>query len=375
MKSSRRHLTHIASGDVWAGAEKQLYELCKALVSTNSLNISAILFNEGVLADKLRQLNIDVTIADEAKLSPLSMIRNIRNHFIRHASSILHTHGFKENILGVIASIKTPVTSLVRTIHGGSESNVSWNKPHKKVTHIADQLLTRHKVDRIVAVSGPLYQLLSERHPNKVVKIFNFIDSRELEALSSNKQPNETFTIGIVGRLAPVKRIDLFVETIKELHKKGHHEIKGKIIGDGPLRKSTEELVRQENLSQYIEFTGFVDPSTPEIANLDLLLMTSDHEGLPMTLLEALALKVPVVAHNVGGIPEALNSGSAGLLVDDHSALGYATAVDKVLNNPAERERMQMNGLSYLRENFDSVKKSREYLNLYFQLLGQELSR
>ncbi|MDG9667848.1 glycosyltransferase family 4 protein [Hahella sp. CR1] len=375
MKSSRPHLTHIASGDVWAGAEKQLYELCKALVSTNKLDISVILFNEGVLADKLRQLNIDVTVVNEAKLSPLSMIRNIRNHLTSHTSSILHTHGFKENILGAIASIKSPVTNLVRTIHGGSESDVSWSKPHKKVIHIADQLLTKHKVDRIVAVSGPLYQSLSERHPNKVVKIFNFIDSRELEALSPNKPPNETFTIGIVGRLAPVKRIDLFVETIKELHKKKHHEIKGKIIGDGPLRKPIEDLVRHENLCQHIEFTGFVDPSTPEIAKLDLLLMTSDHEGLPMTLLEALALKVPVIAHNVGGIPEALNSGAAGLLVDDHSALGYATAVDKVIGNPAERERMQMNGLSYLRENFDSVKKSREYLNLYFQLLGQELSR
>ncbi|WLQ16849.1 glycosyltransferase family 4 protein [Hahella aquimaris] len=375
MQNSRPHLTHVASGDVWAGAEKQLYELCKALIATNSLDLSAILFNDGVLAEKLRQLNIGVTVADEAKLSPLAMIRGIRNHFIKHNSNILHTHGFKENILGVTASIKSPVTSVVRTIHGGSESNISWKTPHKKAIHIADQLLTRHKVDRIVAVSGPLYQSLSKRHPSKVVKIFNFINSRELETISPGKPPGEAFTIGIVGRLAPVKRIDLFVETIKELLKQGHHEIKGKIIGDGPLRKPIENLVHQESLTQVIEFTGFVDPSTPEIAKLDLLLMTSDHEGLPMTLLEALALKVPVVAHNVGGIPEALNFGAAGLLVDEHSALGYATAIDKVLNNPAEKERMQMNGLSYLKENFDSVKKSREYLNLYFPLLGQELSR
>ncbi|KEF32223.1 Glycosyl transferase [Marinobacter nitratireducens] len=364
-------VTHIASGDLWAGAEVQVYQLIKALSETREINPTAIVFNHGVLANKLQSLGVPVTVADETSLSAYQMIQSIRCHIRSNGANVIHTHGFKENILGVTAQRLAGVRCSVRTVHGNPEHTRSWKKPVKRTLDGIDTLIGRWFQQGIVAVSKQLKELLERPYPGKTSLIHNFIDVQELsqeQHQPAEEKAGQVFTVGLVGRLVPVKRADLFIEALDLLRKRFGHNVRGVIIGDGPLRKSLEARTREHELDQHISFVGFLNPATPAIRQLDALLMPSDHEGLPMTLIEALALKIPVVAHDTGGIPEALDYGRCGTLVKEHSASGYAAALDRLIKQPADAQFKASAGESHVREHFDRRENVRKYIALYQSL-------
>ena len=151
-----------------------------------------------------------------------------------------------------------------------------------------------------------------------------------------------SFRIGIAGRLVPVKRVDLFIKAAVELFKT-HPElsISFHIYGDGPLRTELVALNRKLNAERMIHFEGHCKNLQQELANLDILLITSDHEGLPMVLLEAMSLKTPAIAHAVGGIPTVLNQGECGVLVSEHQPSSYADAIFQLIKSPIIRKNLQ----------------------------------
>src|SRR4051812_46269935 len=97
-------ITHLASGDLWAGAENQLYNMVLAMHSTGDVDIDVILLNEGLLADRLRQAGVALTVFFESQLGFLQLIARIRHHLAARRTHILHTHRYKENVLGAIAA-------------------------------------------------------------------------------------------------------------------------------------------------------------------------------------------------------------------------------------------------------------------------------
>ncbi len=359
-------VTHIASGDLWAGAEVQVYHLCKALKASGAILPTAVVFNDGILSNKLREIDIPVEIADETNLSPFQITLTIRNHCRKYKSCVVHTHGFKENILGIIGKDLARVPYSVRTVHGNPETAFTVRRPLKWLVKHLDILLGRFRQQAIIAVSTQLEEKLPPLFPGKVHKIFNFIDVEDVRE-QWLVPPNPTQSspkIGIVGRLVPVKRMDIFIKTIALLNEQGF-ACTGVIIGSGPLEGQLRQLAEELGISEKIDFKGFVNPALEEVRKLDLLLMTSDHEGLPMTLLEALALEIPVAAHRVGGIPEILDHGNCGWLVEDQSAESYASIATTILETGAGRNRKQQEGLARVRDIFGIHKNTRKYIELY----------
>lgn len=368
-------VTHIVSGDVWAGAEVQAFQLCQSLKRSGKVRPTAIVFNRGMLHDRLKEAGIDVSLVDETVLSPLAMIRDIRNHLQNHDTAIVHTHGFKENILGVTAGLIAGVNCSVRTAHGSPETRPAWYRLDKHLIDALDNMAAHFFQSAVIAVSEQLSNRLTEKFGDKVHHIPNFIDVDQLRRSYLDQRQrfrehgtDQSLIVGIIGRLVPVKRIDLFVDTIAELTQNHQIDVHGVIIGDGPLRQDIEKQIRQMGLESHITITGFQNPVYPALAKLDILLMTSDHEGLPMTLLEALALEVPVVAHNVGGIPEVLNRGAAGVLVDDHSPEGFAGAVIS-LYSEKQRKTLETAGRHHLKKTFDWQVNTARYVELYASLV------
>ena len=237
-----------------------------------------------------------------------------------------------------------------------------------------DNLAGHFGQNAVVAVSNQLYKQLSDKFPGKTTMILNFIDTDTLILEKSESSPlngHANFVLGLVGRLVPVKRVDMFLETIAVLRGRYNKPVKGVVIGNGPLLDDLEKQVATLGLSEHVKFTGFSKNVHEEMLVLNALVMPSDHEGLPMTLLEALALRVPTVGHNVGGIPEVLDNGHCGLLVEDHTPQGYAEAVLKLMEmEHKEVEQMTHRGLEHLTHNFDSRKNSEKYEHLYSQLVN-----
>jgi glycosyltransferase involved in cell wall biosynthesis len=365
-KNSKLVVTHVVSGDLWAGAESQVYNLCRALATSKEIFVTAIVFNPGILYDKLRELGIPVTLADENKLGPIAICRTIAAHCKVHESKIVHTHGFKENVLGILGKELAQVPFSVRTVHGNPETQFKFTHPQKWLVHKLDVLLGRFRQQAVIAVSSQLEEKLHNMFPGKVYKIFNFIDVESVRhRWAKSPAANDSVPkIGIVGRLVPVKRVDIFIRMIASLNN-NHTPCKGVIVGDGPLLQNLMELSDSLKLSEHISFKGFLEPALSEIRNLDILVMPSDHEGLPMTILEALALEINVIAHRTGGIPEILAGGECGWLVNQHCPEGYAREVVKCLESPPKSIKKNENGVAQVTENFDAFKNAKKYEDLY----------
>ena len=107
-----------------------------------------------------------------------------------------------------------------------------------------------------------------------------------------------------------------------------------------------------------------------ELLDLDMLIITSDHEGLPMILLEAMVLQTPIIAHAVGGIPTLLDQGKCGILVSDHQPSTYADAIFKLIKNPKTRTNIIHNALVRATTFYSSKKNATTYHAVYRSLVA-----
>ncbi|RZK16402.1 MAG: glycosyltransferase [Flavobacterium sp.] len=359
---------HIISGDLWAGAEVQAYTLLKYLQPDVSLHV--VILNDGELAKRLRALQIQVTILPESTLGSLTIFRKLVKLILHFRPHVIHTHRQKENILGNLANIVASITmeikaKSVRTTHGAPES-VPRGK--QKIQVALDQFIGNKFQQAIIAVSDELAEkLMSLFQKNKIHVIHNGVDVEEL-IRSSHKNTfqqygHEGMHIGIVGRLEAVKRIDIFIDMAELLlsNPSSQRQFMFHIIGDGRLRKEMENNVKQRGLSEKIFFHGHRNDIGSCIHSLDIIIMCSDHEGTPMTALEALALGTPLIAHDTGGLKCVLEQYPS-LLVKDHTPSGYADRVKDFLSK--EPISVQLN------ERYGATLNKNQVLALYEKLIN-----
>lgn len=310
----------------------QLYHLLRALRAHTALKMSVVLLNDGELANRIRALRIDVVVLDESKLSSREILRCLVKIVRDAAPDVVHTHRTKENILGSLASFLGGRRISVRTVHGSPEHTGVRNRLAAKVDQLAGRLLQK----AVVSVSTELTPRLREIFGTKaVVCIPNGVDAdfvRDQSALSGQLLADAQARICIIGRLVPVKRGDVFIAIAAELKRRHGPRIRCAVIGDGPLREELMILARELGVEKELDFLGFHSNCLPLLRQMDALLITSDHEGLPMVALEALALGVPVIAHAVGGLRELIKEPRQGALVPSQDVATFANAVDDVLS-------------------------------------------
>ena len=140
----------------------------------------------------------------------------------------------------------------------------------------------------------------------------------------------------------------------------------------GRERKRLQALAAELGIEQHVPFLGHRNNMYDVLQALDLLVITSDHEGLPMVLLEALALGIPVVARRVGGIPEVITNNVTGILVESNSPTVLAKACEETLANTALCLRLREAGRSMVRETFSADRTARRVADLYRSLLSAQ---
>ncbi len=367
------HVLQIASGDLWAGAEVMLYMLAKALHNEPNTQVSAVILNSGVLEQKLRDCGINVFLLDESQLSSIQISHRLSEIIVDLKPDVVHTHRSKENILGsIIAGYKHRTPSL-RTVHGAPEHKPPLHKLAKHLILFLDWFTGRYLQQNIIAVSPDLAKRLEHSFPETKIKVIeNGIDIEATIHAASKAKDNSanSYRIGIVGRLVPVKRVDLFIESAAHL-KQQHPElnIDFHIFGDGPLSNTLKTQIESHQASNYIHLNGHCENIPQQLATLDALLMTSDHEGLPMTLLEAMCLKTPIIAHAVGGIPHLLAQGDCGTLVHNQTPAAFAEAIHNVIT----QAKPSSTDLAFERvqQHYSAKHTATAYLKAYKEILSQ----
>jgi L-malate glycosyltransferase len=327
---------HIASGDLWAGAEVQAFTLISHLAQIPNTEVAAVLMNEGTLAHKLRSTGVPVYMLDERKVASPWILARLWAILRTWRPDVIHTHREKENILGSLANRLCWNVPSVRTIHGGREEAgvMGWKRARRRVVHALDRWCGRTLQQRVIAVTRELGARVTGEFPaEKIVVIENGIDTAAVRAEKGiaefrAAEPDVTH-IGIVGRLVEVKRVDLFLETAAALLRQFPQRAwRFHVFGEGPERSRLERVSEQLQISDRVTFHGHRQDIATCIGGLDVLVICSDHEGLPMTALEAAALDVPTIAHAVGGLVELVPHE---FLVARHDVDGYRDGILRVL--------------------------------------------
>lgn len=280
---------------------------------------------------------------------------------LRSRNGVVHAHyAYPEGVAAVRLGRKYGVP-VVLTVHG-SDIHVLSRDPARRF-QIADAL---RKAAAVVAVSKDLARNVqsltgSGFHPFHIpngVSLDRFSPGSRREARRKLGLDEEKRYVLGVGRLEPVKAYDRLVESLRYLP----DDVVLILAGDGSRREALREQARSAGLAERVRFVGSIAHDRLRLfyRAADMLVIGSHSEGWPTIILEALACGTPVVAHRVGGIPEALGNSDCGLLIPDNSPDTLADAIDRGFRRSWDRERLVSFAAGF---SWDRI--AREYLRLF----------
>jgi len=295
----------------------------------------------------------------------------------RQKPHIVHTHTATAGLLGRLAARLAGVPVIVHTFHGHvlrgyfgpilSEGLV-WME--RFLARLSDRIVTVSEGQRrelagygvaplekitVVPLGFELESLLAcESHRGEL--------RRELGLADDNK------LVGIVARLVPIKNHRLFLQAAQVVAE-AVPQARFLVVGDGELREELEAYACDLGLDGKILFTGWRRDLARLYADLDVVALTSINEGTPVSLIEALAAGVPVVATAVGGVPDVVVEGGTGYLVEVGDVKGMAAAIIELLRNPERAKEMGMAGRKAVYPKFSAQTLIANVEGLYAQLL------
>jgi len=243
----------------------------------------------------------------------------------------------------------------------------------------AANLATWHMQARVIAVSDDVKQsaerLAGTRVPVQVVKngvsLHHF--TREADAGRAMRRAlsldDDARVVGTVAVFRTQKRLDLWLEAAKGIVAR-EPRARFVLVGDGPLRADVERHVAERGLTDVVRLVGLQEEVRPYLSALDVYMMSSDFEGLPVALLEAMAMELPVVVTGVGGIPEVVRDGESGALVEKGRPEALAKAALTLLADDARRRETGARARAVVARGFGMDRMQRELEQLYDEVLA-----
>jgi glycosyltransferase involved in cell wall biosynthesis len=379
-KLNSLRVCHLASGDLWAGAEVQLASLLRELRKDPLFDLRAILLNKGVLYDRLIAFGIPTQVFDERVLSSAEITRRVYQCSKEWKPHIVHTHRYKEDCLGGLAAWCAHVPVIVHTVHGIHEALSGWDNIKYRVYSLLARQVTRWFASGLIGVSFEVSAMLKKHFPRlEVACIHNGIQCDVRAEIRGADVTRETvgvraqaFLVGTVGRLTPVKGIEYLLRAAALLVRTQTVPwIQVLIVGEGPLRTELEVLAQRLGISEHVRFLGERQDVEGLLGLLDVFVLPSLHEGIPIALLEAMRSGCPVIASAVGGIPEVIRDGVEGVLVPSKDAESLARAISAMYDSMPERARFSRAGQERVATEFSSDLMASRTKHFYMDLFAR----
>ena len=353
------------------GTERLVIDICRRLGPEFVVSVCC-LDGEGAWAGELRDRGIEVVALNRRAGFRPEIGRQIARLAAQRRVSLLHCHQYSPFVYGRLAKYWQPQLKLVYTEHGRlSDAPPSWKR------QLVNPLLSRFD-GPIVAVSGELRQyLIDSRFPRKrVAVIHNGIDAAELPAPGDRRRArakldldDDALVVATVARLDPVKDFQSLLEAFA-LVRQVVPRARLLVVGDGSERAELETRAARPDLAGAVNFLGLRSDVRAILPAADLYVNSSISEGVSITILEAMAAGVPVVATSAGGTPEVLAEGGAGVLVPVRNPFRLAQAIIALAADPAARARLATLGRRRVESSFTIQRMVAEYAQLYHRLFG-----
>ncbi|HZU37761.1 MAG TPA: GT4 family glycosyltransferase PelF [Gemmataceae bacterium] len=291
----------------------------------------------------------------------------------REQVALIHAHQYTPFLYALLARIVYRRPPILFLEHGRHYPD----QPRRK-RRIANRLLPRRS-DRIVAVGEAVRQALIDIEgfpPERVARIYNGIDLSAYEDNNLQRQQtrrdlgaeSEDVLIALVARLDYLKDHATAIRTMARLAPRCPRA-KLLLVGEGPQRPHIEEAIRALNVSTQVQLLGYRRDIPQVLAAADIFLLTSISEGIPLTVIEAMAAGLPVVATRVGGLAEVVEEGRSGWLVPTGDDAALAEALEKLARDPAKRAEMGKQGRTRALDLFSESRMVAEYDALYRRML------
>jgi len=325
------------------GAERQLFYIVKTLKECGS-RVRLLCLTEGEFWEKIiHSLGVPIIWVGRQQSRAIRLMNTIKA-LRSDPPQVLQSQHFYTNLYAAAAAHTLGVRE-VGAMRSDGFSEVRANGP------IMGRLSLR--IPRFIAAnSSAAIENAKELgiRRTRLHLLPNVIDTDEFKPEERDRKDH--IRLVAVGRLGPEKRIDRFLSVLAQLRRQTSVPIKGAIVGHGPLRESLEHQARELGLlPDVVEFRGAIDDMASIYREADILVLTSDWEGTPNVLLEAMASGLPVVANRVGGVEEVVRHGTTGYLgeVDDENTM--IISLLKLIGNPQLKQQIGRAARDYVVSN------------------------
>lgn len=370
------NILHLISSRGFYGAENVIVELGKAL-STSQFHVTIGVFqnihNQHMeIAEIAKQNSLNVAEFICKGQIDRNCLRQIQTFIKKNNIHIVHSHGYKSNFYALLAAWFEK-KSTVTTCHlwtGESLKNIFYETLDK---------MWIKKFSQIVTVSDLLTDEVLKHgvKKEKVTTIYNGIDIKRFNGDFDSAALREHFgilphckVIGTIGRLSQQKGHIFLLEMIPDIIQQ-FPDIVLLIVGEGDLKDGLIKKAKDLHIYNKVLFTGARD-DIPNILNLlDIFVLPSLSEGLPMVMLEAMAAGKPVIATHVGAIQKVLQNQANGILIESRDWNGFSNAILELLNDQGKAARIASNAKSTVAAKYSSTIMAKKYMGVYERLFPE----
>lgn len=363
-----KRVMHILNSLHFGGMEKSVVSLVNSLDRSKYLPIVCSLSSSyRDLENELLQKGIKIIYLNRREngfdfLLPFKLARVLKKEKVQ----IAHTHNFAGFLYGTIGTLLSKTPAHLHTQQGTAFIN-------KRMRAFIARIFTK-KIDNFVVVSKPIAQELMHFVKVKPQKIFYIPNSVPDARCNVNKHNhikrsqlgfhNSDILIGSVGRLHPVKNYDVLLKSMPYVLKQ-YPQTKLVIVGDGEEKQNLLRIAMDLKIRSHVLFLGKRDDVNELLSLFYLFVLPSKYEGTSLSLIEAMASSLPVVATRVGGNPELVKDENNGVLVEPSDPKKLAEAILKILGDKALAKRLGTNGRMIYERNYTINSMVMKYEQVY----------
>lgn len=339
---------------------------------------------EGSLRDLAEAEGIRVETVPELgrEISPLSDARTLMKLYRlmrRERPHVVHTHMAKAGFVGRVAAKLAGVPVIVHTFHGHVFHG--YFSPRKTEVFLTMERACARMSNRIVTISPRLQQEIAAygvTSPERISVIPLGFDLAKYAAVQRDSGafhqaldlPAQATLIGAVGRLVPIKNISLLLRSLV-IARRAEPNLHLVLVGDGEMRAALAAESKTLGLQDAVTFAGWQRDLPLVYADLAAVVISSDNEGTPASLIEAMASGCPVISTSVGGVPDIISDGETGRLVPPGSPEALAAALLALVREPEATQRMAAQARQFALSTFQGQRLINDVDRLYQQLLWE----
>ena len=388
MAENKPKLLYIVTQAEWGGAQRHIFDLAANL--SQDFDITIGFGSSGCsqeLIKKINQQNIKMVnfkhlVRPINPLQDLPAVMEIAQFIRKNHFDIIHLHSSKAGVIGGLAKTlnrllgKNPQPKLIYTAHGWVY--IEPCAPIKQWLYLMMEKVSARLRDATIVLSEKEKDVALKQGTAKKESVYvipNGIDLNNLNFLSRAEArkhlglEENQFIIGAIANLYKTKGLEYLIEALRLINKEPGTKSKAKmiIVGEGPEREKLESRIKNYELEDKIILAGSIPEACKYLPAFDIFVLPSVKEGFPYALLEAMAAGLPIIATDVGAIPEILENKKTGLIIEPANAFILATSIRNLYFSPPERQMLGINAAGAVKK-FDVQKMIEKTKTVYQKL-------